>query len=113
MEFLYLNFNFYLLISESYVLKAANDLCSNTLLIDNLDKCKSGITYLKNHGVDVVYQNTESVATWPKGCYRYNLNSGDKVYWNTHSSGKANYRAQPICKEGEYIKITIPNLLQE
>ena len=105
----YLIINICLLISDKYVLKAANELCSSTGVIDNLDECISSIGYLKQHGVEVDFERRESTEEWPKGCYK----SVFWAYWNPHSSGNANDDAQPICKEGEYIEVITTNLLNK
>ena len=80
-------------------MKATNDVCSNTGIIDNLDECISAVGYLKKRGVHVVYDWFETEAEYPKGCYKYT--SKPEAYWNNHISGNAHLNAQPICKEGE------------
>lgn len=88
-------------VSERYALKSTNGVCSNSGMINSLDECKSGIKYLKTYGgVDIVFRKTESEATYPKGCYKYEEYPGTRIYWNTHMSGHANRNARPICKEG-------------
>ena len=99
MVFLHLIINFYLVILGRYVLKAANNLCSNTKVIHNIDECKESIRYLNKHGVDAVFHQGESSSSYPKGCYKIAGNA--YVFWNTRSSGSANDNAKPICKEGE------------
>ena len=102
--------NFYLPVSEQYVLKAGNELCSNAEIIDQLDECKLAIKYLKDRGVDVTLTvSTESESNWPKGCYKHNPSKPANGYFNTHSSGHTNSHGQPICKKGELINSNIAN----
>jgi hypothetical protein len=102
-----LTVNYYLVFSEVYVLKAVNDLCSNTGIIDSLAECKAATRYLKTlgrrKGLDRsgrITFRTESAASYPKGCYTMGRNTAN-VFWNTHISGNAKHTARPICKEGE------------
>ena len=97
--------NLYSLISVKYVLKAANDLCTNNLLISTLDECKSAVSYLKDQwytkdmGLCIVFFGKESSVFYPKGCYKDQKTK--HAFWNTHQSGSANENAEPICKASE------------
>ena len=96
--------NLYLFISDEYYLREANDLCTNTELISTLDECKLAIRFLKDSGSNVTFHDSESILFYPKGCYKMAktyYNPGDRAFWNTHHSGKANENAQPICKLSE------------
>ena len=95
----YLALNFYSLISEQYVLKEANELCTSIEVIDEVKECKSAIAYLKKRGSDIAFRRMESTAIYPKGCYKYT--GGTYAYWNTYNSGTPNNHGQPICKKGE------------
>ena len=94
--------NFYSFISgDRYYLKAANDLCSNIERISTMDECKSATNFLKVRGLDIDFANDEESSTFfPKGCYKYSHHE-KHVQWNTHNSGSANRKGQPICKKGE------------
>ena len=80
-------------------MKPDGELCADYEIIGNLEECKSAITELGNHGIDIVFLNAESYDFVPKGCYKYS--SSKQAFWNTHSLGAAAADCQPICKKGK------------
>jgi hypothetical protein len=89
-------------------LKASNQLCTDGE-IDSLDECKSAITYLNTSGSDIAFWKMESVQDHPKGCYKYK--DSRWAFWNTHKSGAANKKVQPICTNGVIVELITINLL--
>ena len=93
-----LHLNCYLLISEVYILKAANELCANRDIIGSFAECKLASAELNLHFYPKGSFNLGSF--YPKGCFK--ISTGQYSYWNSHISGSgATSSAQPICKNGE------------
>ena len=90
-------------VSVNYFVKPANQLCTSNDIIDNEEECK-----LASRQLNLNFAHTMSVSKYPKGCLTYQTSYS---YWNSHSTGAANARHQPICKKGELFELFITNLL--
>ena len=95
-----LHLNRYLLISEVYILKAANELCANRDIIGSFAECKLASAELNLRFNSYLILNSYSTTYYPKGCFK--TSTGQYSYWNSHiSGGGATTSAQPICKKSE------------
>jgi hypothetical protein len=94
-------FLFFILVP--YFVKPGNELCTDygyqlsTDIIETLEECKVAIS---NLGLNFIgthsYLGNTPWESRPKGCYAWR--GGPNSYWNTHSAGKSQSNAYPICK---------------
>ena len=69
---------------------AGRNFCSQGTLVNTEAECRQAA-----HGK--VFADTFSSSGWPKGCFVY---YNGHYYFNTHSVGKGNSNARPVCQVG-------------
>ena len=75
------------------------------LLVDN-EECKRAAASL-----GIQFDGIQEYSSWPKGCYACKgCLVADSAFWNNHSRGTKNDKAQQICsRKGKTLIVKIPN----
>ena len=93
---MYVFVHVYMIIEKSgYILAETNKLCKENE-VENLEKCRSAVSEIKNVVPNAFFRKTEVDERYPKGCYLYVPKGA--VYFNEHGTGSKNRKARQICK---------------
>ena len=85
-------------LGETYFRSQRGELCSDDgyLAVNDIETCKAA-TLTLNSNSNYKFENAVNFDNLPKGCYLFQYQT---VYFNHHSTGSKNDRANQICKPG-------------